>query len=77
MSAAAHVGERVNYLCDQAMLAVHGTPLAAEITSIRQRMSEPLRVAIAGRVKAGNRHCSTRWSVSGWRRRTPASAPGS
>lgn len=53
MSAAVGVAERVNYLCDQAMIAVHGTPLADQITSIRQRMSEPLRVAIAGRVKAG------------------------
>ena len=47
------VAERVNYLCDQAMVAIHGTPMAEQITSIRQRMSEPLRVAIAGRVKAG------------------------
>ena len=47
------VAERVNYLCDQAMVAVHGTPLAGQITAIRQRMSDPLRVAIAGRVKAG------------------------
>ncbi|CAN5757460.1 50S ribosome-binding GTPase [soil metagenome] len=53
MSGAAGVAERVNYLCDRAMLAVHGTELAGGITSIRQRMSEPLRVAIAGRVKAG------------------------
>lgn len=53
-SPASHsVADRVNYLCDQAMLAVHGTPLAEQITAIRQRMSEPLRVAIAGRVKAG------------------------
>lgn len=47
------VAERVNYLCDRAMLAVHDTELAGQITAIRQRMSEPLRVAIAGRVKAG------------------------
>jgi hypothetical protein len=47
------VAERVSYLCDEAMLAMHGTPLAERITTIRQRMSDPLRVAIAGRVKAG------------------------
>ena len=53
MPAGHGVAERVNYLCDQAMVAMHGTPLAGQITAIRQRMTEPLRVAIAGRVKAG------------------------
>lgn len=50
---ASGVAERVNYLCDEAMLLVHGTPLAERVAAIRLRMSEPLRVAIVGRVKAG------------------------
>ncbi len=53
MSSPVVVAERINYLCDEAMLMMHGTPLAQQVTTIRQRMSEPLRVAIAGRVKAG------------------------
>ena len=53
MSASTAVAEQINRLCDQAMLAVHGTELEPQVASVRQRMSEPLRVAIAGRVKAG------------------------
>ncbi len=64
MPAGHGVAERVNYLCDQAMVAVHGTELAGQITEIRQRMSEPLRVAIAGRVKAGK---STLLECARWR----------
>lgn len=50
---ASGVAERVDYLCDEALRLVQGTPLAERVAAIRQRMSEPLRVAIAGRVKAG------------------------
>lgn len=47
------VGERIAYLCDEAQALAQGTPVAAKVDLIRQRINEPLRVAIAGRVKAG------------------------
>lgn len=40
-------------LLDEAALALAGTPLGEECLALRHRLDEPLRVAIAGRVKAG------------------------
>ena len=45
--------DRVVELCDLAAELVRGTSRAAEVEEIRARMHGPLRVAIAGRVKAG------------------------
>jgi hypothetical protein len=39
--------------CDTFAEEVAGTPFAAEVRTVRARLDEPIRVAIAGRVKAG------------------------
>ncbi|GAA4946581.1 dynamin family protein [Actinoplanes utahensis] len=38
---------------DQAIAVYHGTPDAARLAAIRDRLGAPLRVAVAGRIKAG------------------------
>lgn len=43
----------VRSVCDVAARLAAGTPCAATVTTIRSRLDGPLRVAIAGRVKAG------------------------
>ena len=43
----------VRSVLDQAMVAWQGTPVADQVTALRTRLDEPLRVAIAGKVKAG------------------------
>lgn len=53
MSAHAGVLETLDRFCDAAATLAAGTPEAAEIAAIRERLFGPLRVAIAGRVKAG------------------------
>ena len=45
--------DEVLTLCDLASELTSGSALAVEIPPLRQRLSGPLRVAIAGRVKAG------------------------
>jgi hypothetical protein len=45
--------ERVEGLCSSALELVDGTPHAAEVEAIRARLAEPLRLVIAGQVKAG------------------------
>jgi len=45
--------ERVAGLCDWAAVLLEGHAQAATIARLRARLDEPLRVAIAGRVKAG------------------------
>ena len=45
--------EQVLSLCDLAAELVHGTARSTDVESIRARLHGPLRVAIAGRVKAG------------------------
>ena len=45
--------DQVLRLCDIAIGMVHGTTRAEEVDQIRARLHGPLRVAIAGRVKAG------------------------
>ncbi len=47
------VVEQLTGLCDLAADLVQGTPRAAQVEDIRARVEGPLRVAIAGRVKAG------------------------
>ena len=49
----ATIGDEVRALCDAAATLFVGTPLATEVATLRSRLEEPLRVAIAGRVKAG------------------------
>ena len=44
--------DQVAALCDQAVASLP-EPLAGEASSLRQRLDGPLRVAVAGRVKAG------------------------
>lgn len=53
MSVVGGVATSINELCDDAMILAHGTPTAEQVRAVRDRMSGPLRVAIAGRVKAG------------------------
>ena len=48
-----HVADAVRSLIDEATTALAGTALAAELAAIGERLDGPLRVAIAGRVKAG------------------------
>ena len=43
----------VRSVLDHAMVAWQGTPVADQVTALRTRLDEPLRVAIAGKVKAG------------------------
>jgi len=45
--------ERVDALCETALDLTRGTPRQAEVEAIRARLAEPLRLAIAGQVKAG------------------------
>jgi GTPase SAR1 family protein len=52
-SAAPSTHDAVVALVDRAMSLTANTPLAAEAAAIRDRLDGPLRVAIAGRVKAG------------------------
>ena len=44
---------RIHALCSEAARSVAGTPLVEAVDAIVRRLDEPLRVAIAGRVKAG------------------------
>ncbi len=44
---------RVRQLVEQAERIYDSTPAATELAAIRNRLAEPLRVAVAGRVKAG------------------------
>lgn len=48
-----HVADAVRALIDESTAALSGTPLAGELAAIAERLDGPLRVAIAGRVKAG------------------------
>src|SRR5687768_10475222 len=43
----------VRAVLDQATEAWAGTAVAEEVAALRRRLDEPLRVAIAGKVKAG------------------------
>lgn len=45
--------ERVRRVCDAAVEMVEGTALAAQVEAVRERLDGALRIAIAGRVKAG------------------------
>ncbi len=45
--------DRMNLLCDTASHLATGHALGRTVTDLRARLHEPLRVAIAGRVKAG------------------------
>lgn len=45
--------EQALVLCDRAAEVVQGTPLAVDVAAVRRRAEGPLRVALAGRVKAG------------------------
>src|SRR3954467_8556034 len=45
--------ERVARLIQQARGAVAGTEMEVELAALERRLGEPLRVAVAGRVKAG------------------------
>ncbi len=53
MSTGTGVATSIQRLCDDIMFIVRGTPVATRVSQIRARMDEPLRVAVAGRVKAG------------------------
>ncbi len=53
MNAQPDVVSAVESLCDTAMRVTVGTPLEADVRSIHDRLHGPLRVAIAGRLKAG------------------------
>lgn len=53
MSGHAGVLATIDRFCAEALAIAAGTPEAGEIAAIRERLSGPLRVAIAGRVKAG------------------------
>lgn len=53
MSGRHPVAVEIERLCDRALEIAHGTPAAARIAATRERVNGPLRVAIAGRVKAG------------------------
>ena len=53
MTEAASAADRLAAVCDDAEGAAPGTPLAVQVAAIRSRLEEPLRVAIAGEVKAG------------------------
>lgn len=44
---------RLRHVLDAAVLAYAGTAQGSELAALRSRLDEPLRVAIAGRVKAG------------------------
>ncbi len=45
--------DRLRTECEIFAAEVVGTPLAGEVRTVRARLDEPIRVAIAGRVKAG------------------------
>lgn len=45
--------EQVLALCEETERRMHGGPSAAIVRDVRQRVQGPLRVAIAGRIKAG------------------------
>jgi hypothetical protein len=45
--------DRVGALCESVARSLVGSPLGAEASGLRDRLGGPLRVAIAGRVKAG------------------------
>lgn len=45
--------DRIDRLCGTAALLVGDHALSAKVTELRTRLREPLRVAVAGRVKAG------------------------
>lgn len=45
--------EQVSVLGERAARAYAGTPYASYVAEVQERMAEPLRVAIAGKVKAG------------------------
>ncbi len=47
------VVDRVRTVCDAAAGVVDGTPLASRVRAVRTRLDGALRIAIAGRVKAG------------------------
>ncbi|MEM9606394.1 MAG: dynamin family protein [Actinomycetota bacterium] len=53
MTANAHLADRVLVLAEGLQSRLGGTPHRAEADAIVERLSGPLRVAIAGRVKAG------------------------
>ncbi|MFW6074040.1 MAG: dynamin family protein [Chloroflexota bacterium] len=53
MSRQTNLGEQIQWLCDEVIRAGQGTPVEEDAAWIRDRMAGPLRVAIAGRVKAG------------------------
>jgi hypothetical protein len=53
VNSAAGVGERTAAACDLAAELASGTSVEADVTAIRERLAGPLRVAIAGQVKAG------------------------
>src|SRR5690606_29470980 len=45
--------EQVSVLAERAARAYAGSPWASYVAEVQDRMAEPLRVAIAGKVKAG------------------------
>lgn len=49
----ATLSDRVRAVCDEAARVVQDPALSAEVSAIRDRAEGPLRVAIAGRIKAG------------------------
>jgi hypothetical protein len=53
VSAALGVGERTAAACDLAADLARGTSAGGDVGAIRERLAGPLRVAIAGQVKAG------------------------
>jgi hypothetical protein len=53
VSAAPGAADQVKAVCDLAADLLRGSPWAEDVDRIRRRLDGPLRVAIAGRVKAG------------------------
>lgn len=53
MSARHPVVAEIERLCDRALEIAQGTPAAERIAATRERVNGPLRVALAGRAKAG------------------------
>ena len=69
--------DRTRATLTQALAVYRGTGYEQRLAAVRDRLDEPLRVAVAGGPRRGSPRCSTPSSASGWRRPTRASAPAS
>ena len=67
----------VRAIVDLTRYAAEGTSHLDAVDAVTRRLDEPLRVAIAGRVKAGKSTLLNALVWNGWRLPMPASAPGS